>query len=78
MIEEPEYFVVQNHTLVYEDPIGHLYILQASVLRGSSFYPSNGSIARPMNPDLTRKATIKDFEEFRVLPHLTFETPERG
>ena len=60
-----EFYVLNEHTLVYSKPKMHgLGVLHASILKGSHY--TFGTIARPMNDRGMRKATKKDFEEFKI------------
>lgn len=68
--QSTKYFVIQEHTLVYEGPGGNLGVLYASILRGSvgGFPLGSAVVPRPMNPDHMREATLQDFKAFRVMP----------
>jgi hypothetical protein len=69
IMNKTKYFVVNEHTLCYQqEGMTDLGVLRASILRGSPFdgYPCPGTIVMPMNPDEMRPATKKDFEEFGV------------
>jgi len=62
-----QYFVFNEHTLCYQKPeMNDLGILHASVLRGSTFARLQGTFPMPMDASLLRKATLKDFEDYRV------------
>lgn len=61
-----DYVVCDEHTLGYYVG-GMIAILQASILKGATFevYPSPKF---PTQFNKIRKATMQDFEEYRVLP----------
>ena len=79
------YFIVDEHTLAYhregmrsEPSLMEVGILHASVLRGSTWNKMDGwIIINPSSYNL-RPATLKDFEDYRVVPPEGFLLEEKN
>lgn len=68
---QTQYYVIDEHTLVYSIPSGHsgglpCGILQASILRGSPYSDRSTPYLTPSTN--FREATLEDFEVFKVEP----------
>lgn len=62
-----QYVVMDNHTLGYLIPeVNQMGVLHGSVLKGSPYDWRNGSVMVSPSHNI-RKATKKDFQDFRVM-----------